>query len=102
MINERLMKVILAPVISEKGTNVAERNNQKVFRVCKNATKIEIKSAVELIFNVEVVAVSTLMVKGKSLRFRGVAGRKQEWKKAYVTFAEEVELDMALSSSAQE
>src|SRR5476651_1226713 len=81
---ERLMKVLLAPVISEKATMVAEKNEQIVFRVTTDATKPEIKAAVELLFKVEVESVQTVNVKGKQKRFGKLSGRRKNWKKAYV------------------
>jgi len=80
MNKERLMQVILAPLISEKAVNLTEANNQFAFRVVKNATKPEIAAAVTLLFDVEVTAVRTLNVKGKKKR----TGRRSDWKKAYV------------------
>lgn len=101
---ERLMQVLLAPVISEKSTFVADKNNQVVFRVAADATKPEIKAAVELMFSskdkkVEVRSVTVLNVRGKSKRFGLYGGRRSHWKKAYVrlkpgqeiNFAEQVE-----------
>jgi len=81
---ERLLQVLLAPQISEKATFVAEKNEQVVFRVAADATKPEIKAAVEQLFKVEVESVQVLNVKGKVKRFRGAAGRRKGWKKAFV------------------
>lgn len=81
---ERLMQVILAPQVSEKSTYVADKNEQVVFRVVSDATKPEIKAAVELLFKVEVDAVQVLNVKGKVKRSGKVMGRRKDWKKAYV------------------
>jgi len=81
---ERLMQVLLAPQVSEKSTYVAEKNEQVVFRVVGNATKPEIKAAVELLFKVEVESVQVANVKGKQKRFGKLAGRRKNWKKAYV------------------
>lgn len=81
---ERLMQVLLAPQVSEKSTFVAEKNEQVVFRVVGNATKPEIKAAVELLFKVEVVSVQVANVKGKQKRFGKLTGRRKDWKKAYV------------------
>lgn len=81
---ERLMQVLLAPQISEKATYVAEKNEQVVFRVAGSATKPEIKAAVELLFKVEVKSVQVLNVKGKVKRFGRSAGRRKDWKKAFV------------------
>jgi len=81
---ERLMQVILAPQVSEKSTYVADKNEQVVFRVVSDATKPEIKAAVELLFKVQVDAVQVLNVKGKVKRSGKVMGRRKDWKKAYV------------------
>lgn len=90
---ERLMQVILAPVISEKGTFVADKYQQVVFRVVKNATKPEIKAAVELLFKVEVEGVQVANVKGKQKRFGRFVGRRNDWKKAYVALKAGQEID---------
>jgi len=81
---ERLMQVLLAPQISEKATFIAEKNEQVVFRVASDASKPEIKAAVELLFKVEVKSVQVANVKGKVKRFKGAVGRRKGWKKAYV------------------
>lgn len=91
---ERLHQIILAPVVSEKSTRAAEKSNQAVFRVLRDARKPEIKRAVETLFNVKVESISTLNVKGKSKRFGRFDGRRSNWKKAYVTLAEGQEIDM--------
>ncbi|MGO2168694.1 50S ribosomal protein L23 [Pseudoalteromonas sp. AOP31-A2-14] len=90
---ERLLKVILAPHISEKSTVAAEENNTIVFKVVNDATKAEIKLAVEKLFEVEVMGVRTLNVKGKTKRTGARFGRRNDWKKAYVTLKEGSELD---------
>ncbi len=82
---ERLMQVLLAPQISEKGTFIGEKNNQYVFRVVPDATKLEIKAAVELMFKKKVKSVQVLNVKGKQKRFGRTLGRRRNWKKAYVS-----------------
>jgi large subunit ribosomal protein L23 len=94
MNQERLMQVILAPVVSEKSTMVSEKNQQVVFRVAVDATKTEIKAAVELLFNVKVEGVSTVNVKGKTKRFGRTFGRRKDWKKAYVSLVQGQELDL--------
>ncbi len=81
---ERLMKVLLAPVISEKATFIAEKYEQVIFRVLKNATKPEIKAAVENLFKVEVESVQVLNRLGKQKRSRHGMGRKSNQKLAYV------------------
>jgi large subunit ribosomal protein L23 len=84
MNNERLMKVLLGPVVSEKTTMAAEMAGQYAFRVVSDATKREIGRAVELLFEVEVAGVQVVNVKGKQKRFGKMLGRRQDWRKAYV------------------
>jgi large subunit ribosomal protein L23 len=84
---------ILSPVITEKATIASERN-QFVFKVARNATKPQIKEAIEKLFDVKVTAVNTLLRKGKTKRFRGVRGRQQDTKKAVVTLADGHRLDV--------
>ena len=81
---ERLMKVLVAPVISEKATMVAEKNEQIVFKVMPDATKPEIKAAVELLFKVEVESVQTLNREGKQKRSGRFNGRRNHTKRAFV------------------
>jgi len=92
---DRLMNVVLAPVVSEKGTFVADKFRQYVFRVADSATKPEIKAAVELMFKTKVDSVTVLNVKGKERRFGKTIGRKRSWKKAYVRLAEGQEINFA-------
>ena len=80
----RLAQVLLAPIVSEKATNVGEKHNQVLFKVLRDATKPEIKAAVELMFKVEVASVSVVNIKGKNKRFGGRVGRRDHVKKAYV------------------
>jgi large subunit ribosomal protein L23 len=87
MNQERLMQVLLAPQISEKATYVADKNEQVIFRVAADATKPEIKAAVELLFKVQVETVQVANVKGKVKRFKGSVGRRKGWKKAFVSLA---------------
>jgi len=89
----RLYEIIVAPVITEKSQRISEQN-QVVFRVRGDATKPEIKQAVEGLFNVKVTAVNTLNVKGKVKRFRGTVGRRSDRKKAIVTLAEGQSIDV--------
>lgn len=96
---ERLHKIILAPVVSEKSTRAAEKSNQAVFKVLRDARKPEIKQAVEKLFNVKVEGVRTLNVKGKSKRFGAFSGVRSDWKKAYVTLAEGQEIDFLSGAS---
>ena len=84
---ERLMTVLLAPVVSEKSTFVADKYEQVIFRVLQNATKPEVKAAVELMFKVNVESVQIANVKGKKKRFGTHMGRRRNWKKAYVRLA---------------
>ena len=91
----QLMNVVLAPVVSEKSTFVADKNRQYVFRVADHATKPEIKAAVELMFKIKVDAVTVSNVRGKPRRFGKVIGRRRNWKKAYVRVAEGQEINFA-------
>ena len=84
---------IVSPVITEKAT-IASENNQFVFKVARNATKPQIKAAIEKLFDVKVTAVNTLLRKGKSKVFRGVRGRQQDVKKAVVTLADGHRIDV--------
>ncbi len=90
---ERLMQVILAPVVTEKATFVAEKNQQIAFRVVADATKPEIKAAVELLFNVQVEDVQVLNQKGKQKRFGRFMGQRRNERKAYVSLKDGQELD---------
>ncbi|WP_404399802.1 50S ribosomal protein L23 [Idiomarina seosinensis] len=93
MREERLLKVILAPHVSEKSTMTAESNNTVVFKVAKDATKSEIKAAVEKLFEVEVNSVRTVNVKGKTKRTGFRFGKRNDWKKAYVSLQEGADID---------
>jgi len=90
--HERLMSVIRGPHLSEKA-HVAAENNQVVLRVRKDATKHEIKKAVELLFDVTVADVQVVNVNGKTKRFGQTYGRRSDWKKAYVKLADGSSLD---------
>ncbi len=92
---ERLMQVIIAPQVSEKSTFVGEKLNQAVFRVMADATKPEIKAAVELMFKVEVNGVGVVNVKGKQKRFGRFEGRRRNWKKAYISLKAGQEINFA-------
>jgi large subunit ribosomal protein L23 len=92
---ERLMTVLLAPTISEKATHIADKHEQVVFRVMQNATKPEIKAAVELMFKVQVEGVQVSNVKGKVKRFGAYNGRRRHWKKAYVSLKPGQEINFA-------
>jgi large subunit ribosomal protein L23 len=84
---ERMHQILLRPVISEKSTNAAESNRQVVFEVLENATKAEVREAVEKLFDVSVIAVQMLNVRGKIKRFGKTPGKRNNWKKAYVRLA---------------
>ena len=88
MNNERLANIIVSPRISEKATMKADVENQHVFSVLKNATKPEIKKAVELMFNVKVHSVRIMNVQGKLTRIGRTFGKRKDWKKAYVRLQE--------------
>ena len=90
---ERMYQTILSPLITEKATAMSERN-QVAFRVTLDATKPEIRAAVEGLFNVKVLAVNTLVVKGKTKRFRGREGKRSDWKKAMVRLSEGQSIDL--------
>lgn len=89
----RLMQVLVAPIVSEKATMVAEQNNTVLFKVLRSATKQEIKAAVELMFKVEVKGVSVANQKGKTKRFGKTIGRRDHVRKAYVTLEAGQELN---------
>jgi large subunit ribosomal protein L23 len=93
MNQERLMKVLRVPHVSEKSAMIGEANRQYVFQVLPDAHKPEIKAAVEQLFGVKVSAVQVVNLKGKSKRFGRMEGRRKNWKKAYVTLEEGHELD---------
>jgi large subunit ribosomal protein L23 len=94
----RLMTVLLAPVVSEKATQIADRHNQVVFRVRPDATKKDVKAAVELLWKekkVEVASVQIANVHGKKKRFGAYTGRRRNWKKAYVSLKPGQEINFA-------
>ncbi|QID19059.1 50S ribosomal protein L23 [Nitrogeniibacter mangrovi] len=92
---ERLLQVLLAPQISEKATYVADKNEQIVFRVASDATKPEVKAAVEQLFDVKVKSVQIANVKGKEKRFGRIMGRRKAWKKAFVCLQPGQEINFA-------
>ncbi len=92
---ERLMSILLSPVVSEKSAMAADVSNQFVFRVATDATKPEIAQAVELMFDVKVEDVRTANVKGKQKRFGAMLGKRNSWKKAYVRLQEGHDIDFA-------
>jgi large subunit ribosomal protein L23 len=95
MNQERLTKVLLAPIVSEKATSIAERNNQVAFRVLQDATRVEIKAAVEMLFKVEVESVQVLNQQGKAKRFGRFSGRRRHVRKAYVSLKAGQEINFA-------
>ena len=95
MKEERLLKVLLAPHVSEKSTMAAEASNTVVFKVAKDSNKAEIKAAVEKLFEVEVEGVRTVNVKGKTKRHGASFGKRKDWKKAYVVLKEGQDIDFA-------
>lgn len=92
---ERLLQVLLAPIVTEKATFVADKNQQIAFRVVPDATKPEIKAAVELLFKAEVESVQVLNTKGKQKRFGRFMGKRRSERKAYVSLKEGQEIDFA-------
>ena len=100
MNQERLLQVLLAPQISEKATYLADKHEQVIFRVATDATKPEIKAAVELLFKVEVEGVQVSNVKGKVKRFKGATGRRKGWKKAYVSLKPGQEINFVEGGNA--
>jgi large subunit ribosomal protein L23 len=92
---DRLLQVILAPQITEKATYIADKNQQIAFIVRTDATKPEIKAAVELVFKVEVSKVATINVQGKVKRAGRTLGKRNDWKKAYVTLKPGQEINFA-------
>jgi large subunit ribosomal protein L23 len=90
---ERLMTVLLGPHVSEKTTDVADRHNQYAFKVRRGSTKADVRKAVELLFEVSVTDVQVVNCRGKVKRFGKDYGRRQNWKKAYVTLAKGQNID---------
>ena len=95
----RLMQVLVAPIVSEKATMIAEKSNSVTFKVLQDATKYEIKAAVELMFKVNVKAVAVLNIKGKTKRFGKSVGRRDNLRKAYVTLQAGQELNLGGESA---
>ena len=93
MKREQLMNVLIAPHVTEKSATAMQNHNQYTFRVRKEATKTDIKAAVELMFEVKVKGVQVVNEPGKSRRFGKVTGRTQDWKKAYVSLAQGQSID---------
>jgi large subunit ribosomal protein L23 len=97
---ERLMQVLLAPQISEKATYIADKNEQVIFIVASDATKPEIKAAVELLFKVQVESVQVANIKGKSKRFGRSMGRRSDVRKAFVCLKPGQEINFAEGGAA--
>ena len=93
MNQERLMKVLLSPVVSEKSTRIADAHRQYIFKVIKDASKPDVRRAVELMFDVKVDNVQILNMRGKIKRHGQTTGKRADWKKAYVTLAEGHDID---------
>ena len=92
---DRLMQVLVAPIVSEKATLIADKSNSVTFKVLQDASKPEIKAAVELMFKVEVKGVSVVNTKGKTKRFGKSTGRRDNVRKAYVTLKPGQELNLS-------
>ena len=95
----RLMQVLVAPIVSEKATMIAEKTNSVTFKVLQDATKFEIKAAVQLMFKVDVQSVAVLNIKGKTKRFGKSMGRRDNIRKAYVTLKPGQELNLGGESA---
>ncbi len=95
MNQERLYTVLIGPVVSEKSTMIADKNNQIAFRVIQDATKSEVKAAVEMLFKVKVASVQILNQKGKEKRFGRFNGKRSNVRKAYVTLPQGQEINFA-------
>ena len=91
---ERLTQVLVAPHVSEKAATLADSTNQHVFKVLPNASKQEIKNAVEQLFQVKVASVRTANVQGKNKRFGRIMGKRSDWKKAYVRLETGHDIDL--------
>lgn len=94
---ERLMMVLRQPHTSEKTTIMADKFKQFTFKVLKTATKIEIKQAIEHMFNVKVKSVSVMNVKGKRKRFKQTSGKRSDWKKAFVSLQPDYDIDFTMT-----
>ncbi|MGH8261410.1 MAG: 50S ribosomal protein L23 [Steroidobacteraceae bacterium] len=100
MTREELMTVLLAPHVTEKASLVMQNHNQYVFRVRRNATKTDIRKAVELMFEVKVEGVQVVNEPGKTRRFGQRLGRTQDWKKAYVRLVQGQTIDYEARAKA--
>ena len=97
MNSERLLMILREPHTSEKATVMADKFKQFTFKVLKTATKLEIKQAVENMFNVKVKNVSVINVKGKKKRFKQTTGQRSDWKKAFVSLHENHDIDFSVA-----
>ncbi|UZJ44616.1 MULTISPECIES: 50S ribosomal protein L23 [unclassified Marinimicrobium] len=97
MNQERIYKILLGPVVSEKSAMAGENGNQVVFKVATDASKLEIKAAVQALFDVKVESVRVLNVKGKTRRTRFGIGKRSDWKKAYVRLEQGQDIDFAVA-----
>ncbi len=95
MIAERLTRVLLAPIVSEKSTSLAESTNQIAFKVATDATKFEIKAAIKYLFKVDAEQVRVINVKGKKKRFGKIFGSRKDSRKAYITLKAGQEINFA-------
>ncbi len=100
MKREQLMNVLIAPHVTEKTSLAMQNHNQYTFRVKRNATKTDIKAAVELMFEVKVTGVQVVNEIGKSRRFGKLSGRTQDWKKAYVSLLKGQTIDYEARAKA--
>ncbi|HEY1283459.1 MAG TPA: 50S ribosomal protein L23 [Steroidobacteraceae bacterium] len=100
MNKEQLMSVLIAPHVTEKTSLAMQNANQYTFRVKRNATKVDIKQAVELMFEVKVKGVQVVNEPGKKRRFGRLSGHTQDWKKAYVSLAEGQAIDYEARAKA--
>ena len=100
MNKEQLMSVLIAPHVTEKSSRAMQNHNQYTFRVRRNATKTDIRKAVELMFDVKVSGVQVVNEPGKQRRFGKILGRTQDWKKAYVSLAEGQAIDYEARAKA--
>lgn len=97
MNQERIYKVLLGPVVSEKAAAAGENGNQVVFKVASDATKLEVKAAVQALFDTKVEQIRILNVKGKTKRTRYGLGKRSDWKKAYVRLEQGQDIDFAVA-----
>lgn len=97
MNQERILQVLLEPVVTEKSTRLTDQGNQAVFKVCRDATKSEIKAAVESLFGVQVLAVNVVNLKGKIKRHGRFHGKRNGTRKAYVRLSEDSRIELAVN-----